>query len=68
VTSGKILFIHRLYSGAAAYYLKLILELFDLDEKEVWERLIAKRKETFSAEARQRLRQTRAFAPIKDPL
>lgn len=68
ITSGKILFIHRLYSRAAAYYLKLILELFDLDEKQVWEKLIAKRKETFSEDARQRLQHSGAFSKKKDPL
>ncbi|MDR0330716.1 MAG: ParA family protein, partial [Chitinispirillales bacterium] len=33
----KTLFVHKLFSKAAAHYLKLIHELFDLDEKKVWE-------------------------------
>lgn len=54
VTDGKILFLHRLYSKGAAYYLKIIHELFDLDEEQVWEKMIKKRKKRMSDEARQR--------------
>jgi chromosome partitioning protein len=54
ITEGKILFLHRLSSKGAAYYLKLIHELFDLDEEKVWEMVIEKRNDRRSNEARQR--------------
>ncbi|MBD3321224.1 MAG: AAA family ATPase [Chitinivibrionales bacterium] len=54
IIEGKILFLHRLYSKGAAYYLKLIHELFNLDEEEAWERMMEKRKERISDEARER--------------
>jgi chromosome partitioning protein len=56
-TSGKILFLHRLYSKGAAYYLKIIHELFNLDEDTVWEMVQSKRRERLSEEARQRFYQ-----------
>lgn len=55
VTEKKILFLHRLYSVGAAYYLKLIHELFNLNEEEIWEKVVEKRKERISIEARKRL-------------
>lgn len=58
VTDGKILFLHRLYSKGAAYYLKLVHELFELDEDEVWERMMEKRKERISNEAKKRYNQS----------
>jgi len=51
---GKTLFIHRLYSKAAAYYLKLIHELFNLDEDETWEKVMEKRQKSLKKEARKR--------------
>ncbi len=54
ITENKILFLHRLYSKGAAYYLKIMHELFDLDEDTVWEAMIEKRRERLSEEARQR--------------
>ena len=54
VTDKKILFLHRLYSNGAAYYLKIIHELFSLDEEAVWEQVMQKRKERMRVEARQR--------------
>jgi cellulose biosynthesis protein BcsQ len=54
VTSGKILFLHRLYSKGAAYYLKIVHELFSLDEDRVWETVIEKRRERIREEARTR--------------
>jgi len=51
----KILFIHRLSSKAAAYYLKLMHELFDLEEEKTWAKVIDKRKEQLGNEARGRL-------------
>ena len=54
VTEGKILFLHRLYSKGAAYYLKLVHELFDLNEEEIWEKVMEKRKKRLSDEARER--------------
>jgi chromosome partitioning protein len=58
VTDGKILFRHRLYSKGAAYYLKLVHELFELDEDQVWERMLEKRKEHISNEAKKRYNQS----------
>ncbi len=54
VTDGKILFLHRLYSKGAAYYLKIIHELFDLDEETVWEQVMEKRTERMRHDARRR--------------
>ncbi len=54
ITEGKILFLHRLYSKAAAYYLKLIHELFDLEEDSVWEQVSDKRNQRMREEARDR--------------
>jgi chromosome partitioning protein len=54
ITEQKILFLHRLYSRAAAYYLKLIHELFNLDEGELWEKVKGQRQERIRADARQR--------------
>ncbi len=54
VTDNKILFLHRLYSTGAAYYLKIIHELFDLDEEKLWEQVMEKRAERIRSEARQR--------------
>jgi len=51
---GKVLFLHRLSTKAAAFYLKLIHELFALDEDSTWEQVKNKRNERLSAEARQR--------------
>ncbi len=55
VKEGKILFIHRLSSKAAAYYLKLMHELFDLEEGKTWAMVMDKRKEQLGNEARGRL-------------
>ena len=54
ITEGKILFLHRLASKGAAFYLKLIHELFDLDEDKIWEMVIDKRNDRRKEEARQR--------------
>jgi chromosome partitioning protein len=54
VTDGKILFLHRLYSTGAAYYLKIIHELFNLDEEKVWEQVMQQRSERIRNNARQR--------------
>ena len=51
---GKTLFLHRLYSKAAAYYLKIIHELFELDEEKIWDQVKEKRRRTLSNEARTR--------------
>jgi chromosome partitioning protein len=50
----KTLFIHKLFSKAAAHYLKLIHELFDLDEKKVWEQVCDVKQGHLRNEARQR--------------
>jgi len=50
----KTLFIHKLFSKAAAHYLKLIHELFDLDEKKVWEQVCDVKQSQLRNEARQR--------------
>lgn len=54
ITEGKTLFLHRLYSKGAAYYLKVMHELFDLNEDDLWAEMLEKRKERRSAEARKR--------------
>lgn len=54
VRENKILFLHRLYSKGAAYYLKLMHELFSMDEDELWDNMVHKRKERISLEARER--------------
>lgn len=55
VTDSKILFVHRLSSRGAAYYLKLMHELFNLNEDEVWQTMLTKRREHRAEEARARL-------------
>jgi chromosome partitioning protein len=54
VKEQKILFLHRLSSIAAAHYIKLIHELFNLDEETTWEMVKAGRKKRISSEARER--------------
>jgi chromosome partitioning protein len=54
VTEEKILFLHRLYSKGAAFYLKIMHELFDLDEGAVWETMVEKRNQRLREEARDR--------------
>jgi chromosome partitioning protein len=54
ITEGKILFLHRLASKGAAFYLKLIHELFDLDEDKIWEMVVDKRNDRRKEEARHR--------------
>jgi len=54
VTENKILFLHRLRSKGAAYYLKIIYELFNLDEETIWEKILEKRQLRMSEEARRR--------------
>ncbi|MDR2578655.1 MAG: ParA family protein [Chitinispirillales bacterium] len=50
----KTLFVHKLFSKAAAHYLKLVHELFDLDEKRVWEQVCDVKQSHLRSEARQR--------------
>jgi chromosome partitioning protein len=50
----KTLFVHKLFSKAAAHYLKLIHELFNLDEKRVWEQVCDVKQIQLRNEARQR--------------
>jgi chromosome partitioning protein len=54
ITDSKILFLHRLYSRGAAYYLKVIHELFNFNEDELWEQMMDKRKKRISDDARKR--------------
>ncbi|NLD94939.1 MAG: ParA family protein [Fibrobacter sp.] len=55
VTDNKILFLHRLYSKGAACYIKLVHELFNLDEDTVWEQVKGKRDNKIKDDARKRL-------------
>lgn len=55
VTDNKILFLHRLYSKGAACYIKLVHELFNLDEDTVWEQVKGKRDIKIKDDARKRL-------------
>ena len=59
----KTLFIHKLFSKAAAHYLKLVHELFNLDEKKVWEQVCDVKQTQLRSEARQRFfeQQKRTF-------
>jgi cellulose biosynthesis protein BcsQ len=59
VTEKKILFLHRLYSKGAACYIKLVHELFMLDEEGVWDAVAGKRDEHIRERARERYYQTR---------
>lgn len=54
VSEGKNLFLHRLASKGAAFYLKIIHELFGLDEEATWQMVMDKRQRRQSDEARQR--------------
>ncbi len=54
VTDQKILFLHRLYSKGAAFYLKLVQELFGLNHDAVWEKMVDKRKDRMSLDAKDR--------------
>jgi len=60
ITEEKILFLHRLYSKGAAYYLKIMHELFNLNEDEVWETMLLKRNQRLGEEARARLMKRQA--------
>jgi len=55
ITDNKILFLHRLYSKDAACYIKLVHELFDLNEDTVWENVKDKRDRKIKDDARKRL-------------
>jgi chromosome partitioning protein len=59
VKERKTLFLHRLSSKAAAYYIKLIHELFNLEEEATWQMVMEKRKEHISTEARKRFLEQR---------
>ena len=59
ITEGKVLFLHRLYSKGAAFYLKLMHELFDLNEDKVWEQILEKRNRRLSEDARERFYKSR---------
>ncbi len=67
VREGKILFVHRLSSRAAAFYLKLVHELFDLDEQTTWNRVMNRRKERLGNEAAQRLAKLRVDGKKEPP-
>lgn len=54
ITDGKVLFLNRLYSKGAAYYLKLMHELFSFDENDLWEKVAEKRRSHIQDEARER--------------
>ncbi|MBN1983086.1 MAG: ParA family protein [Chitinivibrionales bacterium] len=54
IREGKILFYHRLYTKASAQYLKLVNEIFNLDENRTWETALEKRKTKMRAEAKKR--------------
>jgi chromosome partitioning protein len=67
VKEEKVLFVHRLSSRAAAFYLKLVHELFDLDEKATWALVMSRRTERLNNEATQRLEKLRRVAK-KEPV
>jgi chromosome partitioning protein len=55
VKEQKVLFVHRLSSKAAAYYIKLIHELFGLDEEKTWDMVMNMRNKRLNMEATLRL-------------
>jgi chromosome partitioning protein len=59
VTDGKILFLNRLYSKGAQYYLQLMRELFDFSEDSLWDTMVDKRREHMSESARERFYKSR---------
>ncbi len=61
ITEDKVLFLHRLYSKGAAYYLKIMHELFNLDEDAVWEAMLEKRNQRLREDARERFLKRREF-------
>ncbi len=64
VTEGKILFLHRLYSKGAAYYIKLVHELFSLEEQSVKDSVKSKRNEHIANQARERYYKKKAEATV----
>ncbi len=62
ITEEKVLFLHRLYSKGAAFYLKIMHELFDLNEDEMWEVMLEKRNQRIREEARERFYKRKEFA------
>lgn len=67
VKEQKTLFVHKLFSKAAAHYLKLIHELFDLDEDKVWEQVCDVKQSQLRGEARQRYFEQQRKAMSDDP-
>ena len=69
IKEDKILFIHRLYSKASTSYLKLVNEIFNLDEALTWEQAVEKRKQKLRAEARKRFidQQNKKKLPPQQP-
>jgi len=63
VTDGKVLFLNRLYSKGAAYYLKIVHELFQFNEDDMWEEVVEKRNKHRSEEARERFYKSKGGAP-----
>lgn len=63
VSEGKNLFLHRLSSKGAAYYLKVIHELFGLDQQATWQMVLDKRGRRQSEEARRRFIRKRVKTP-----
>ena len=63
----KTLFVHKLFSKAAAHYLKLIHELFELDEKKVWEQVCDVKQGQLRSEARQRFFEQQKKALADEP-
>jgi len=55
ISEGRNLFLHRLSSRGAAYYLKLMHELFGLQEESTWQMVMDKRKRRRSDDARHRV-------------
>lgn len=54
VTDGKVLFLSRLHSKGAAFYLKLVHELFAFEEDALWEQVVEQRNNHRAQEARER--------------
>jgi len=73
VSEGKNLYLHRFSSRGAAYYLKLMHELFGLSEESTWGMVVSRRRQRQSEEARDRLLKRRtesgmpAISAAEDP-
>ena len=65
ITRRQILFVDRVTSRAAAYYLKLVHELFNLNEEDLWQQMTGKPRPPAAARRTGRKTPERPAAPRK---